>query len=62
MGFPGSICRKGHETEFSEKYDSFYCLKCDYWWDEKCTDATCEFCSTRPDKPSMMKKEEPEDV
>ena len=36
---------------YAECYDSYYCPDCNIWLDEKCTDATCKFCSTRPEFP-----------
>lgn len=36
---------------YAECYDSYYCPDCNSWLDEKCTDATCEFCSRRPELP-----------
>ena len=36
---------------YSQMYDSYYCAECNKWLDEKCTDATCCYCSERPDKP-----------
>jgi predicted RNA-binding Zn-ribbon protein involved in translation (DUF1610 family) len=36
---------------YAEYYDSYYCPDCNIWLDEKCIDATCEFCSKRPTFP-----------
>jgi len=36
---------------YAEYYDSYYCPDCDIWLDEKCADATCNFCSRRPEFP-----------
>lgn len=33
---------------YAECYDSYYCPDCNVWFEEKCTDASCEFCSRRP--------------
>jgi hypothetical protein len=43
-----------HHRKYSEKYDAVYCADCDEWLEGKCPDAECEFCSTRPEKPSAI--------
>jgi len=48
-----SVCE--HDTmNYSDKYDAYYCATCDIWTEKKCKDITCEFCATRPDKPSQI--------
>lgn len=47
-------CSKcGSEIQYSNKYDAYYCELCNEWSEKKCEDPECEFCSTRPDKPSQ---------
>ncbi len=42
-------------NEYSARYDAKYDLEKDVWLEGKCTDTCgCEFCSDRPEKPSMM--------
>ena len=36
----------------SEKYDAYYCSKCNEWLEGTCSDVTCNFCSKRPEKPN----------
>lgn len=42
-------------SSWDDGYDAYYCDKCDIWLEPKCSNPECEFCSTRPDKPSEMK-------
>ena len=42
----------GQLAEYSPKYDSWYCINCNIWLEEKCSDPLCEFCSVRPEMPS----------
>ena len=42
------------ERQYDEKHDAYYCELCNVWLEEKCTDATCKFCTTRPEKPSQV--------
>lgn len=42
-----------HLHAYWEKFDSYYCLVCDKWLEDKCKDKGCEFCVDRPTKPSM---------
>ena len=37
---------------YSEEHDCFYCKPCNKWLEEKCDDEECEYCWTRPPKPS----------
>ena len=36
---------------YSETFDAFYDPDKNEWLDSKCDDPTCEFCTTRPEKP-----------
>jgi len=44
-----------HFGTYNEKYDSYYCVECNRWLEEKCkcneTENDCEFFPNRPDKP-----------
>ena len=42
----------GSEIKYSNKFDSFYCELCNKWLEKTCNDPSCEFCSSRPSKPS----------
>ncbi len=49
-------CGHGKENLMrDEKHDAYFCKACDEWIEKKCSDKTCEFCPTRPDKPSEVK-------
>lgn len=39
------------EQKYSQKYDAYYCEKCNEWQERKCSDPSCEFCVNRPEKP-----------
>jgi len=41
-------------------FETLFCKTCDEWIDPKCGNPKCEFCKTRPEKPSMMSKEDME--
>lgn len=43
----------GAEKLYSGKYDAYYCKACDVWLEGNCNDPECEFCSSRPEKPSQ---------
>lgn len=50
----GKWCRTcGSEVQYSNKYDAYYCELCNVWLEKTCEDPECEFCSTRPEKPSQ---------
>ena len=44
-----------HPFTHHERYDAYYCAKCNYWKEEKCPDKECEFCNRRPEKPLRPK-------
>jgi len=37
-------------------HDAYTCEGCDVWVEKQCGDATCEFCASRPERPSEVKK------
>jgi len=50
-----------HELSYYfEKYDSYFCPKCNRWLDEQCSDPNCEFCVNRPDIPLTTKENQNE--
>lgn len=42
------------ERQYSNKYDAYYCELCNIWLEEKCSDPECQYCPTRPEKPSQV--------
>lgn len=42
------------EIKYCDEHDAYYIPKEDRWTEPKCNDVTCEYCSTRPQKPSMV--------
>lgn len=50
------ICKHcGTKKSYNPVYDAMFCKKCDAWCESKCNDPNCEFCSSRPEKPSDCK-------
>lgn len=46
-------CPHCGEKQFHyDKYDSDCCIGCDIWFDERCGDPECPYCSVRPETPS----------
>lgn len=45
-------CNGKCKPSYSETYDAYYCKTCKKWLEEKCTDKNCEFCASRPYRPS----------
>lgn len=39
-------------THYNNTYDAHFCPDCDVWLEERCDDIECDYCSTRPAKPS----------
>ncbi len=46
----------GTKRDYSEKYDSYYCSKCNHWLNIICPDRKCEFCKDRPRYPEEDKE------
>lgn len=44
---------------YSEAHDAEFCRKCDTWKITKCSANFCEFCPSRPEKPSDLPKDSP---
>jgi hypothetical protein len=43
-----------HKTEYSsydDGYDARYCVDCNEWLEQKCSDPDCMYCGVRPDRP-----------
>ncbi len=47
-----NLCEK--ERYYSRVYDTYYCPSCDEWLEKTCGDGECEFCNSRPKKPSDL--------
>jgi len=47
------------KTEYCEKHDAYYCKDHDIWTEDTCDALECEFCKDRPEKPSLVKEENP---
>lgn len=40
----------------NDLHDSYACKTCDRWTEPKCTHPKCQFCKTRPGRPSLCAK------
>jgi hypothetical protein len=49
----------GATLDYSQRYDADYCAGCDRWREPACRDPTCEFCASRPARPSLSPRVEP---
>lgn len=43
--------------DYSEKWDSYYCINCNVWTEIPCNDPLCQFCSERSDRPLNNQKD-----
>ena len=51
------ICKRCSTCiSYSEKFDAYYCERCNIWLEEKCVDPLCDVCSTRPIRPIKKTK------
>lgn len=46
-----NLSPKTEEFAYNEKYDAYYNPKTGEWIESRCSDPTCEYCSTRPERP-----------
>lgn len=37
---------------YNERFDSYYCPRCNEWKEKKCSDKDCFYCNERPEMPS----------
>lgn len=45
-------CEKcNSKLSYNEKWDSYYCYKCNVWTEKQCDDPKCFYCPNRPEKP-----------
>lgn len=62
-GSPGwkhcSVC--GQKLLYVFRHDALCCPFCDEWREGACTDEHCEFCATRPERPSQTERQPPPD-
>jgi hypothetical protein len=47
----------GQKLVLYASIDTYACLKCDRWTEDKCSDKSCYFCSLRTEKPSQSRLE-----
>jgi|GEM_PF-6575388 len=49
-------CECGKKPLYSTKHDAYCCYYCNKWLTAACTDAHCDFCHGRPNKPFLESK------
>ena len=37
--------------DYNERWDAYYCSKCNEWVEKQCSDAECYYCVGRPKNP-----------
>lgn len=48
-------CKKCGTTNcYNEKYDAYFCSKCNKWLESVCRDPNCDYCTERPKKPMKV--------
>jgi len=52
------ICKRcSFIVSYSEKFDAYYCERCNIWLEGKCVDPFCSACTSRPIRPIKKVKE-----
>ena len=41
---------------YYDDFDAWFCPKCNYWIQSKCSDPDCKYCANRPETPLTRKK------
>ncbi|QTD41881.1 hypothetical protein [Sporosarcina sp. Te-1] len=36
---------------YYDDFDTYFCPECNSWFESKCSDPICKYCSNRPEKP-----------
>jgi len=44
-----STCKS--DLDYSDDFDAYFCPNCNEWAESKCSDPSCSYCATRPDRP-----------
>lgn len=57
VGKMALFCECDKKLSYNERFDAYFCNKCDQWKESKCTDKECLFCTRRPEKPSEKMNE-----
>lgn len=45
-------CRR--VVSYSQRYDSYFCMPCNLWLEEQCSEPQCEFCAGRAEEPDGL--------
>ena len=51
-------CDCGEKASYSEKFDAYFCEKCNKWLEDICGDYECNFCNARPESPNDVNETE----
>jgi len=46
----------GNDLKLFTQLDTYGCMTCDEWREDKCVSIRCDFCNSRPDKPSEVEE------
>lgn len=46
--------RCGRVVSYSQRYDSYFCMPCNLWLEERCSEPACEFCAGRAKEPDGL--------
>lgn len=41
-------------VSYSQRYDSFFCMPCNRWLEQQCSEPVCEFCAGRAKEPDGL--------
>lgn len=48
-------CQCGQPLKYNERYDSYFCQKCNEWATFTCEEEECFYCKDRPNRPNESK-------
>ena len=44
----------GRVVSYSQRYDSYFCMPCNVWLEQQCSEPSCEFCAGRANEPDGL--------
>jgi hypothetical protein len=47
-------CQCGWPLDYNERFDCYYCSKCNEWKEKACSDEKCFYCKDRPERPRKI--------
>lgn len=45
----------GRLVSYSQRYDSYFCMPCNRWLEQQCSEPLCEFCAGRSNEPDGVR-------